>query len=50
MATVVLAVVIFGAAGYVIWSRFLKKDRKPVCDGCHESGCPLVEEEHEHKA
>ncbi|MCD2256140.1 FeoB-associated Cys-rich membrane protein [Agrilactobacillus fermenti] len=42
MATVILAILIFGSAAYVIWSRYLKKDRKPACDGCHDVGCPLV--------
>ncbi|GAF39194.1 hypothetical protein FC83_GL000184 [Agrilactobacillus composti DSM 18527 = JCM 14202] len=48
LATIVFAVLIFGAVGYVIWSRYLKKDRKPVCDGCHDAGCPLVDVK-EHK-
>lgn len=49
MATIILGILIFGGAGYVVWSRFLKKDRKPVCDGCNECGCPLVGEEHHHE-
>lgn len=47
MATIILAILIFGAAGYVVWSRYLKKDRKPACDGCKDAGCPLCVEKEE---
>jgi hypothetical protein len=41
MATYILAILIFGAAGYVIYSRVKKGES---CDDCHTS-CPVKKEQ-----
>lgn len=41
MATLILAVLIFGRAGYVVYSRF--KTGKS-CDDCHTT-CPVKKEQ-----
>ncbi|MFT9005324.1 MAG: FeoB-associated Cys-rich membrane protein [Liquorilactobacillus hordei] len=42
IATVILALVIFSAFFYVIYSRFLKKGSSG-CHDCEDVGCPLVD-------
>ena len=42
MATVILAVMIFGSAGYIVYSR-VKKGKS--CDDCHTTGCSVKKEQ-----
>lgn len=44
MATVILAVVIFGFAGYIVYSQ-VKKGKS--CDDCHTSCCSVKKEQKE---
>ncbi len=43
MATLILAVLIFGGAGYVVYSRIKKGES---CDNCHTT-CPVKKEQGE---
>ena len=43
IATILLTVLIFGSAGYIIYSR-IKKGK--TCDDCHTS-CPVKKEQRE---
>lgn len=42
LATIILAILIFGYTGYVIYKRFIKKGGSS-CQDCQEVGCPLVD-------
>ena len=42
IATSILALLIFGYAGYVFYKRFIKKSAGS-CQNCQEIGCPLVD-------
>ena len=42
LATIILAILIFGYTGYVIYKRFIKKGASS-CQDCQEVGCPLVD-------
>ena len=37
MSTIILSVLIFGTAGYIIYANYFKKDRK---SSCHDCDCP----------
>ncbi|MHC5229794.1 FeoB-associated Cys-rich membrane protein [Enterococcus sp. LJL99] len=43
LATILLAALIFGSAGYIIYSR-IKKGK--TCDDCHTT-CPVKKEQRE---
>lgn len=42
LATIILAILIFGYTGYVIYKQFIKKGASS-CQDCQEVGCPLVD-------
>ncbi|SEM43469.1 Virus attachment protein p12 family protein [Ligilactobacillus sp. WC1T17] len=42
IATVILAILIFGAFFYVGYTRFIKRS-KGGCHSCHDQGCPLAD-------
>lgn len=37
MSTLILSLVIFGLAGYIIYATYFKKNRK---NSCHDCDCP----------
>ncbi|KRM04389.1 MAG: FeoB-associated Cys-rich membrane protein [Liquorilactobacillus ghanensis] len=43
IATIVLAVLIFSGVGYVIYTRFIKRNASAGCHDCDDTGCPLVD-------
>lgn len=45
MSTLIIALIVFGIAGFVFYNRFLKKGHSAAsCHECAEIGCPLVEQ------
>lgn len=43
VATIILAVLIFGAFATVIYHKFIKSHGAPSCHSCDDVGCPLAD-------
>ncbi|WP_281164759.1 FeoB-associated Cys-rich membrane protein [Liquorilactobacillus sicerae] len=43
IATIILAIVIFSGVGYIIYTRFIKRNHAAGCHDCDDLGCPLVD-------
>ncbi|MFD0897476.1 FeoB-associated Cys-rich membrane protein [Loigolactobacillus binensis] len=46
MSTFILAVVLFAAAGAIVYLRFFKKGGHSSCHDCSDVGCPLADQAH----
>ncbi|MCI1985576.1 MAG: FeoB-associated Cys-rich membrane protein [Lactobacillus sp.] len=44
MATLIIAVIIFAAVGFVVYNRFFRKRNGEGCKSCGDSGCPLYDQ------
>lgn len=44
MATLIIAVMIFAAVGFVIYNRFFRKQKGDGCKSCGDVGCPLFDQ------
>lgn len=51
MSTIIIAVIVFGLVGFVVYNRFFKKGHAAAsCHECSEVGCPLVQQQKTIKA
>lgn len=41
MATLFLAILVFGFFSYVLYKKFIKHESS--CKSCHDLGCPLID-------